>query len=69
MLALRFEPKTEEIQKMISDVNDDGSGTSEYEKFLEMMSHKMLNQDPKDEISKALRLIDDDETGKISFKN
>ena len=34
-----------------------------------MMSQKILNRDPKDEILKAFRLFDDDETGKISFKN
>merc|ERR1711865_1363139 len=59
----------EEIQKMIADVDDDGSGTIEYEEFLKMMTHKILNRDPKDEILKAFRLFDDDETGKISFKN
>merc|ERR1711924_275671 len=58
-----------EIQKMISDVDDDGSGTIEYEEFLKMMTHKILNRDPKDEILKAFRLFDDDQTGKISFKN
>merc|ERR1712224_980418 len=67
--SLGFEPKKEEIQKMISDVDDDGSGTIEYEEFLKMMTHKILNRDPKDEILKAFRLFDDDETGKISFKN
>eukprot|EP00439_Symbiodinium_sp_Y106_P029831 s2463_g3.t1 len=65
MRALGFEPKKEEIQKMISDVDDDGSGTIGYEE----MTHKILNRDPKDEILKAFRLFDDDETGKISFKN
>merc|ERR1712216_973344 len=69
MRALGFEPKKEEIQKVISDVDDDGSGTIEYEEFLKMMTHKILNRDPKDEILKAFRLFDDDETGKISFKN
>lgn len=59
----------QEIQKMISDVDDDGSGTIGYEEFLKMMTHKILNRDPKDEILKAFRLFDDDETGKISFKN
>jgi len=68
MRALGFEPKKEEIQKMISDVDDDGSGTIGYEEFLKMMTHKILNRDPKDEILKAFRLFDDDETGKISFK-
>merc|ERR1712217_628580 len=60
MRALGFEPKKEEIQKMISDVDDDGSGNIGYEEFLKMMTHKILN---------AFRLFDDDETGKISFKN
>merc|ERR1712008_262425 len=69
MRALGFEPKKEEIQKMISDVDDDGSGTIGYEEFLKMMTHKILNRDPKDEILKAFRLFDDDETSKISFKN
>ena len=54
---------------MISDVDDDGSDTIEYEEVLQMMMHKIFNRDPKDEILKAFRLVDDDETGKISFNN
>merc|ERR1719267_269310 len=69
MRALGFEPKKDEIAKMISDVDDDGSGTIEYPEFLSMMTQKILNRDPKDEILKAFKLFDDDETGKISFKN
>merc|ERR1712086_331903 len=69
MRALGFEPKKEEIQKMISDVDDDGSGTIGFEEFLKMMTHKILNRDPKDEILKAFRLFDDDETGAITLKN
>merc|ERR1719161_2916489 len=69
MRALGFEPKKEEIQKMISDGDDDGSGTIEYEEFLKMMAHKILNRDPKDEMLKAFRLFDDDETGAVTFKN
>merc|ERR1712083_1107558 len=69
MRALGFEPKKEEIKKMIADIDKDGSGTIDYGEFLKMMTHKILNRDPKDEILKAFRLFDDDETGKISFKN
>ena len=34
-----------------------------------MITHEILNRDPQDEILKAVRLLDDDETGKISSKN
>ena len=44
MRALGFEPKQEEIQNIISDVHDDGSRRIEYEKFLKMMMHKILNK-------------------------
>ena len=53
MHALGFEPKQKEIQNMISDVYDDGSRRIEYEKFLEMIMHKILNKNPKDEILKS----------------
>merc|ERR1712137_1031177 len=43
MRALGFEPKQEEIDKMVRDVDDDGSGSVDYPEFLEMMAHKLLN--------------------------
>ena len=39
--ALGFEPKKEEIKKMISDIDKDGSGTIDFSEFLEMMTAKM----------------------------
>merc|ERR1719460_2715388 len=69
MKALGCEPKAGEIEKMISDVDDDGSGEIGYPEFLQMMTHKILNKDPKDDMLKAFRLFDDDQTGSVSFKN
>merc|ERR1712007_270124 len=46
MRALGFEPKQEEIDKMVRDVDDDGSGSVDYPEFLDMMAHKLLNRDP-----------------------
>lgn len=69
MRALGFEPKKEEIKKMIADIDKEGSGTINFEDFLSMMTVKMSEKDSKEEILKAFRLFDDDCTGKISFKN
>ena len=34
--ALGFEPKKEEIKKMIADIDKDGSGTIDFEEFLQV---------------------------------
>ena len=62
MRALGFEPKKEEIKKMIADIDKDGSGTIDFEEFLQMMTAKMGERDSREEIMKAFRLFDDDET-------
>lgn len=67
--ALGFEPKKEEIKKMIQEVDPEGTGKLSFENFLSLMTQKMTEKDSKEEIMKAFRLFDDDETGKISFKN
>merc|ERR1711939_227010 len=69
MKALGCEPKPGAIEKMISDVDDDGSGEIGYPEFLAMMTHKILNKDPKDDMVKAFKLFDDDQTGFITMKN
>lgn len=69
MRALGFEPKKEEIRKMISDIDKDGSGNIDFDEFLSMMTLKMGDRDSSVEMEKAFRLFDDDETGRISFRN
>jgi len=69
MRALGFEPKRDEIKKLIADVGKTGAGTIDFNDFLQMMTTKMGERDSKEEIMKAFRLFDDDETGKISKKN
>lgn len=43
MRALGFEPKKEEIKKMIADIDKEGSGTIDFNDFLSMMTQKMVN--------------------------
>lgn len=67
--ALGFEPKKEEIKRMIAEVDKDGTGKLSYQDFLQLMTVKMTEKDTSEEILKAFRLFDDDNTGTISFKN
>merc|ERR1719284_808737 len=71
MKALGCEPKPGEIEKMIAEVDDDGGGEIGFDEFLKMMTHKILNKDPKDDMIKAFKLIEPEweQTGGITFKN
>ena len=69
MRALGFEPKKEEIKKMVAEIDKDESGRIRFEEFLHLMTIKMAEKDVKEEILKAFKLFDDDSTGKISFAN
>ncbi|XP_027709539.1 centrin-4-like [Vombatus ursinus] len=69
MRALGFEPKKEEIKKMIAEIDKEGFGTISFEDFFTMMSVKMSEKDEKEEILKAFKLFDDDCTGSITLKN
>jgi Ca2+-binding EF-hand superfamily protein len=42
MRALGFEPKKEEIKRMIAEVDREGKGVVEFPEFLEQMTVKMV---------------------------
>ena len=42
MRALGFEPKKEEIKRMIADVDREGKGVIEFQDFLDLMTLKMV---------------------------
>lgn len=44
-------------------------GKIAFQDFLNLMTEKISDQDANKEIMKAFQLFDDDNTGKISFKN
>jgi Ca2+-binding EF-hand superfamily protein len=69
MMALGFEPSDDEIDKMVKDIDVDGNATIDFAEFMEMMNGKMSEKDMVDEMKKAFKLYDDDDTGKITFKN
>ncbi|XP_035210351.1 caltractin-like [Stegodyphus dumicola] len=67
--ALGFEPRKDEIKKMISEVDKENTGKIAFSDFLKIMTDKISDKDTNKEIMKAFQLFDDDNTGKISFAN
>ncbi|KAK6299284.1 hypothetical protein J4Q44_G00307940 [Coregonus suidteri] len=55
MRALGFEPKKEEIKRMIMEVDKDGTGKISFSDFFTVMTQKMAEKDSKEEILKAFR--------------
>ena len=59
-------PTEAQIQEMKNEVDADTKGCIEFEEFLSMMRRKSDNVDKEEEIMKAFRVFDKDETGFVS---
>ncbi|KAJ3335094.1 Calcium-binding component of the spindle pole body (SPB) half-bridge, partial [Kappamyces sp. JEL0680] len=68
MSALGFDAKKVEVLKILRD-NEKQKGLIDWEDFNVVMTEKILERDPIEEMKKAFKLFDDDNTGKISLKN
>jgi len=69
MRALGFDVKKAEVLKLMKEYDRKETGQIEYADFVDIMTQKMAERDPEEEIRKAFSLFDDDRTGKISLKN
>ena len=69
MRALGFEVKKEEIRRIILDMDRDGTGCIEYQDFLDLMTIKMQERDPVEEMRKAFRLFLDEDGEKVSLRH
>uniref|UniRef100_A0A7S1JGZ9 EF-hand domain-containing protein n=1 Tax=Eutreptiella gymnastica TaxID=73025 RepID=A0A7S1JGZ9_9EUGL len=67
--ALGFEPKKEEMTKIIADVDRDGSGQVDFNDFLDLLVKKMGEKDSREETLKAFKLFDAASSGNISFED
>ena len=69
MRALGFDVKKAEVSELMRQYDKDNTGKIDYQDFLDIMTQKISERDPTDEIKKAFRLFDDDGTGYITLKN
>ena len=69
MKSLGFEAKNQVIYQMIADLDKDGSGSVDFEEFLDLMTGTLGGKDTKEDIKKVFGLFDDDRTGFITLSN
>ena len=69
MTSLGFEAKNQTIYQMISDLDEDGSGTIDFPEFLDMMTARMSDKDSREDIQKVFKLFDDDRSDTITIHN
>ena len=60
MRSLGQNPTEAELQDMINEVDQDGSGSIDFPEFLTLMSRKMHDTDTEEEIKEAFRVFDKD---------
>uniref|UniRef100_A0A914WG27 EF-hand domain-containing protein n=1 Tax=Plectus sambesii TaxID=2011161 RepID=A0A914WG27_9BILA len=78
MRALGFEPRKDEITKLMTTIANKKSGKAAsadakqkvtLEQLIELMKPKLLEKGSRTEIMRAFKLFDDDNTGHITFTN
>ena len=66
MKSLGQNPSDAELEDMIAEVDDDGSGEIEFDEFCEMMARKMSECDAEDELKQAFDMFDTDGNGFVT---
>ena len=69
MRALGFDLPKNEILDLIDQYDRDNRRQMQYDDFFLIMGERIVSRDPLDEIRRAFKLFDEDNTGKISLKN
>ena len=69
MRALGFKPTDEELEELEVQADHEGTGQVDFPDFLDLMTSRMRERDPEEEMKKAFDLFDSEGTGKITFDN
>ena len=69
MRALDFEPKKEEIKKILSEYDKCGEGIIRYNDFFDIMTQKMLERKPVENVQKGCILIPEEKQNKVSLEH
>ena len=67
MKALGVYLSKDKVKAMMKEVDRDGSGTVEYDEFRDLMKEKIKTRNSEEELRRAFRIYDEDDTGMIEF--
>lgn len=67
--ALGFEVSNEDVRRMFEEIGKECLETITFNDFCTLMTGRMPDRDSREEINKMFVLFDEDQTGKISFRN
>ena len=67
MRALGFEPRKQEINRMVDQMDKNKTGFIKYDDFFSVMAKRFTEKDTNDEIMKAFQLFDSNQNGGINF--
>ena len=68
MNCIGMNPTPEEVAEMIADIDEDQSGSIDFDEFLVMMKTRMDENDPEKELKEAFKVFDLDGDGVIHWK-
>ncbi|XP_073534804.1 centrin-3 isoform X1 [Phyllobates terribilis] len=69
MRALGFDVKKADVLRILKDYDSEATGRISFEDFNEVVTDLILDRDPQEEMMKAFKLFDDDDSGRISMRN
>ncbi|XP_031209047.1 centrin-3-like isoform X2 [Mastomys coucha] len=69
MRAMGFDVKRADVLKILKHYDRGATGNMTFEDFSEVVTDWILEREPHEEILKAFKLFDDDDSGKISLRN
>ncbi len=67
--AFGFKMKKNEILAMINNNSENNNGKASFDDFMEIMTEKFSERNPRDEAIMAFDLFDEEKKGKINLKN
>eukprot|EP00092_Neocalanus_flemingeri_P017543 GFUD01018981.1.p1 GENE.GFUD01018981.1~~GFUD01018981.1.p1 ORF type:complete len:197 (+),score=79.41 GFUD01018981.1:114-704(+) len=66
MRSIGSNPTEEELEEMIDNADADGSGTVDFQEFVELMIKREAEKETEEDLKQAFRVLDKDGSGSIS---